>query len=387
MKKRLTLVLAGLYFFPWGIQCLVDNFLPIYVVSLPFATERTVGEIAAIASVVTMVSQLMWTNIAGRSKNKSNVLALSLVFLFIFSLLFLLDINRPLLILFTVLFYSCYMTHQPLIDTIAAEKYSETNLSFGFFRSFASLGYAVFGLFYTFLPNEPPSLFFIYVAVLAVVSVILSKLIKAPVLTTTNTTKEHKTYSRNCMNRDFVRFLIYSLLLFMCCRMLTSFFSVYYSTDMGLGGDVGMFSLIISLATVFEWLIMFLFGKKIVKLNTKAIFVVIAVMGLLKSFLIFIVQNEYLMFTVIIFHSLFFAFLWSSATPYIKKIVPENGLASAQGIWVIVTSGIAPLIGSYFGGLFAEAFGIRLLFLLNACIFLLLAFATPFLIKTTAISD
>ncbi len=383
MSKKLTPILIGLFLFPWGIQCLVDNFLPIYVASLPFSTEKTIGEISAIGAIVTMISQLVWTSFAGKARDKSRVLALSLILLTVFALLFLLPMTKALLILLTVLFYSCYMTHQPLIDTIAAEKHSETARSFGWFRSFASLGYAVFGLFYTFLPSEPPSLFFIYVAVLATLAAVLSLQIKAPSIAA----KESSGPSGPYMNPDFIRFLIYSFLLFLCSRMVVAFFSVYYSTDMGLGGSVSVFSLLISIATIVEWLLMLVLGKKIVRTDARWIFLLTALMGVFKALVIFTVRHTLLMFVIILFHAGFFALLWASSTPYIRRIVPANGLTAAQGVWTVVTSGIAPFVGSYIGGLFAEHFGLRMLFLLTAALFLLLALLTLLLIKKTSLSE
>ena len=125
MSRRLPVFLTALYLLPWGIQCLVNNFIPVYVASLPFATAQTVGDVVGLGAVITVFSQLLWSFFAGKAKNKSNVLALSLLLLGIFSLLFLIKgITKPLLFLFVTLFYSSYMAHQPLIDTIAPKSRS-----------------------------------------------------------------------------------------------------------------------------------------------------------------------------------------------------------------------------------------------------------------------
>ena len=152
MQKRISFALIGLYLFPWGMQVLVDNFISVYTGSLPFATEKTVGEVGAIGAIVTMLAQLIWTRAAGRTKDKSNALTLSFVLVAVFASMFLIfDVTKPLLFLFVTLFYSCYMTHQPLIDTIASDNYGKTGRPFGWFRSFASFGYAAMGFLFTFL--------------------------------------------------------------------------------------------------------------------------------------------------------------------------------------------------------------------------------------------
>lgn len=151
-SKRITLALIVLYFLPWGIQYLINNFMSVYVASLPFATEKTVGEVIGLGAIITCISQTVWPYFAGKAKNKSNVLCLSLMLLAGISLLFLNGaMTKPVLLVCVVLFYSCFMVHQPLIDTICSEIYQKTDFKFGFFRSFASLGYGIVGVVLMFL--------------------------------------------------------------------------------------------------------------------------------------------------------------------------------------------------------------------------------------------
>ena len=86
-NKRITFALIALYFLPWGIQYLINNFMSVYVASLPFATEKTVGEVIGLGAIITCISQTVWPYFAGKAKNKSNVLCLSLVLLAGISLL------------------------------------------------------------------------------------------------------------------------------------------------------------------------------------------------------------------------------------------------------------------------------------------------------------
>ena len=378
MQKRISFALVALYLFPWGIQVLVDNFISVYTGSLPFATEKTVGEVGAIGAIVTMIAQLLWTRAADRIKDKSNALTLSLLLVAVFASLFLVfDVTKPLLFLFVTLFYSCYLTHQPLIDTIASDNYSKTNRPFGWFRSFASFGYAAMGFLFTFLPNDGNK-FFIYVVILALVGAAVSRLVKSP-----NTyTAEEKKNSGGYMNRKFVCFLIFSFLLFMCSRTLATFFGAYYcDAEKGLGGSIGVFSLLVSIGTFGEWAVMLIFGRLIERMKFVYVFLTIALAGIFRCLVIFLVGDPYLMSVVCIFSAVWYGFLWSSATPYIKKIVPEEAFASAQGIWSVIAFGIAPFVGNYLSGVFAETFGYRILFLAVAGVMALLALLTPVLIK------
>ena len=215
MTKKHSAALIALYLLPWGIQFLVANFMPIYVASLPYANEETVGIVSALGSVVTMASQLLWTRFADRTAAKGRILALNLLLLAGFSVLFFLrNITLPLLLLITVLFYSCYMVHQPLIDTITAEACVKGGRSFPWFRSFASLGYGVMGIFFTVSPGKNPNSFFLYVVLLALVSAVIS-LFAPNTAPAPKTEKQNAKLSGGVLNRKFVLFLLYTFLSFL----------------------------------------------------------------------------------------------------------------------------------------------------------------------------
>ncbi len=283
-NKRITLTLIVLYLLPWGMQCLINNFMSVYVASLPFATEKTVGEVIGLGAIITCISQTVWPYWAGKSKNKSNVLCLSLVMLTAVSLLFLNGaMTKVILFATVVLFYSCFMVHQPLIDTICSEIHYKTRFSFGFFRSFASLGFGVMGIVLAFLPNDNPKIFFVYIAILAGVSAIFSKLVRAPRVENTQTEK-----NKNIFNATYIKFLIYTFFLFIGCAGITNFFSVYYTSPEGLGGSLSTLSMLIGAGALVEWLVVLLVAKFAEKVKAKYIFTAIAFSGIFRSLVIYI---------------------------------------------------------------------------------------------------
>ena len=147
MRRRFTGTLILLYALPWGLQCIVNTFMSVYVSSLPFSTEKTVGNVMAFGSAVTMLSQLVWSKIAYRCKNRFVLLFLSLLLIVLFCLPFLLvKMRLPLLYASVFLFYFCFMVHQPLLDAITTENAERLTLSFGAVRSFSTFGYALAGL-------------------------------------------------------------------------------------------------------------------------------------------------------------------------------------------------------------------------------------------------
>lgn len=370
MQKNLTFPLMMLYFVPWGIQCIIGNFMPVYVASLPFATEKTVGEVVALGAVITMISQVVWTKFADKSKNKNNVLVLSLILLAAFSGLFLIEgITKPILFIFVILFYSCYMTHQPLIETIAYENYSATKHSFAWFRSFASFGYAFIGLLITVLPKDNPKNFFIYSGILAILAVGITKMVPSKNIETIKTVTEKK----GIYNKAYILFLVLTFMFYFCSSITATFFPVYYTAKEGIGGSVGIYSLMVSVSTFLEWGIMIVFSKTLEKMKAKHKFFIMGISGIFRSGIIFLVENQYLILLSFLFQGIWYGLLWSSVTPYIKKIVPENCLASAQGAWTVVSAGLATFAGTYAGGIIADVIGLKMLFMIISVV---LIFAT-----------
>ena len=376
-NKRITFALIALYFLPWGIQYLINNFMSVYVASLPFATEKTVGEVIGLGAIITCISQTVWPYFAGKAKNKSNVLCLSLVLLAFISLLFL-NGAMTKLVLFgcVVLFYSCFMVHQPLIDTICSEIHHKTGLGFGFFRSFASLGFGLFGVILMFLPHDDPKVFFVYIAILAAVSALVSKTVRAPRVE--NAPEEQ---NKNVFNAAYLKFLAYTFVLFIGCAGTTNFFSVYYTAKDGLSGNMGTLSLILGLDGIAEWLVIMAISKFAHKFKSKHIFTAIAFLGVFRSFIVYIAPGPGVAALSMLFSCSFYGLLWATLAPYIKKIVPAEGNAFAQGLWTVVASGAGTFVGSYLSGVFAEAFGMKLLFLALAILMAVLTAVTPALIE------
>lgn len=376
-SKKVTIALLGMYLLPWGIQYLINNFMSVYVAALPFATDKTVGEVLGIAALVTCLSQTVWPYVAGKAKNKSNVLFLSLILMAATSLLFLKPtMTKMFLYISVILFNACFMAHQPLIDTICSEIHYKTKFSFGFFRSFASLGYGIAGFVLVALPHDNPALFFVYTAVLALVSAIFSKMVKSPRVFNGEEDK-----GKNIFNSAYIKFLIYTLILYIGNSGMSAFFAVYFTSPEGLGGSLGFLSLIMGISAFAEWLIVMFYSKFAEKIKAKYTFFMIAFLGVFRSIVIYLAPTPGIAVITMVFNCMWFGLLWATVTPYIKKIVPAEGNAFAQGLWTVVSSGAGTFIGSYASGIYAEAFGQKSLFLAVAILMGVLALLTPVLIE------
>ena len=166
--------------------------------------------------------------------------------------------------------------------------------------------------------------------------------------------------------------------------MLSAFFPVYYSTDRGLNADIGALSLMVSAGTFVEWTVMVLFGRTAAGFKPKTAFLLIALSGVCRSLLIYLVQDWRFIMLSVLFSGVWFGLLWATATPYLAKILPSAHLTEAQGLWTVVAFGISPFLGSFAGGQLAAYFGLRQLFLLIAAALAGLCVITPFLFPSKA---
>lgn len=377
MSRRTTVCLSAIYFLPWGLQCFVNNMMPIFVASLDFATDKTVGEVAGLGAVVTAISQLIWSLASGCSKKKGMVLSLSLALLCVTSLLFLQNnITYGRLMIFVVLFYACYMAHQPIVDTIVSETYMHTSHSFAFFRSFASLGYAVAGLLIAILPNSDPKLFFIYIAILALIAAFFAIFQRNEASAIAEKTKEW-----GKLNFDFLKFAIFVLILFFSSSILATFTGVFFTGKSYLGGDVGVLGILLGVASIAEWLLIIVLSKWTARADPRLIFLIIAACGVGRSVILALAPNPTVASFTFLFYPPYFALLGATAAPYIKSIVPSGSNAFAQGVFMVVSFGLGTFLGSYVGGIVSDAFGIRNMFFMVATLFALLVPLSLVLVK------
>lgn len=376
MQKRLTGTLILLYTLPWGLQCLVQNFMSVYVASLPFSTEQTVGNVMAFGSAIIMVSQLVWSKIAYHSRNKFNILTLSFFLLALFSLPFLfVRMNLLLLYISVFLFYFCFMVHQPLIDSIATESTNKLVLSFGAVRSFSTFGYALVGLILGVVGYASSTDIFYYIAVLAGLSAVIS--MTAPKEAPPKQQEMERFRFAGLFNKRYVFFLLYTFLLYAVSAVNVVFFPVYY-TDV-LSGDIKHLSIMISVECFMEWGMMLVFGAKIAKTSPRKIFLIIAFAAAFRCFAVWFTENPYLILLTYFGSVVWFGLQWSSVAPYICQIVPKDCNMTAQSIWTLVSSGLGSTAGSLIGGVIARALSIRSLFFIATLLMLLLAALSPVL--------
>lgn len=158
-------------------------------------------------------------------------------------------------------------------------------------------------------------------------------------------------------------------------------FLVYFTSEEHLGGSVGVFSLLVSVSAVAEWLLVILLARLIPKMRSKWVFALIALSGVFRAFFIYIAKTPLVASLSFIFCAVWFGILWAAVTPYVKRSVDSGANAMGQGLFTVVSSGAGGFVGSYVSGIFAEALGLRTLFLALTVALLVLTLVTPLLIR------
>ena len=78
VSKKTDVSLILTYIFLWGMQ-FSGTLFSIFIDALPFTTTETIVNISSVNSVVIMLAQFTWTKVADRTRNKTNLIAISLI--------------------------------------------------------------------------------------------------------------------------------------------------------------------------------------------------------------------------------------------------------------------------------------------------------------------
>lgn len=374
MSKRTDISLILTYIFLWGMQ-FSGTLFSIFIDSLPFTTTETIANISSINSVVIMLSQFTWTKVADRTRNKTNLIALSLLMIIFSSvMLYFCELNIALLYVLVIIYNAAYCAHTPLIDTVTAEHTRVAKHPFAFYRAFGTLGYALIGIVFALIPNMEAKNGFIFMASFAILSIISSRFIG--VRSEISLPKEKRSYN-GVFNKRFILLLVYFFIYAIGTTFMNMYASIYFTSDDYLGGSVNTYVAVLVVATVIEWLVLLLLVRFNRFFSDKLRYILIPVFCLIKSGLLFIAPNYVMAIIAMAFQGFQHAFLWSSITPYIAKIVPKENIASAQGICNIGMSGIAPLIAAFVCGRIVGFTGVRPLFLITAIVMVILTLFAP----------
>lgn len=359
----ITASIMLLYLIQWGAQYIGYNYLPIYIDSLPFATNSTTGLAIAVGAATTICVQPFWGRMGDHAKTKNRVLIAALLLEALVGLLFFAEMpDLWMLLLCVVLFYIPFLAPQMLVDTIVVENLNRVKVRFGMLRCFASFGAALMSFVFGFVGEMTNIKAFSIFALFSAGSII-------PLLFIPKTKghahgmKQKGSYRSLLQNKRFILFLFYGFALFLCGAMVNAFFPIYFTTEKGLNAGVDVYGIFMGVTILLEASLMFFGSRFFTAMNPYAVFMFPLVAGVFRMLISFFAHSWMDMLIYPAFHALWFAPLWTKVAPFIQSVMPLEMRATGQSVWTIITCGIAPVIGSLLAGGLADWMGIREMFL------------------------
>jgi PPP family 3-phenylpropionic acid transporter len=382
------IVICIMYFILGVTQYFGTSYVSLYVSSFAFVDGLAVGLIMALNYVVTAVGQLIWGNLADKSWTKNRILFLVLGGIFLTTWPLILPNHQSIRTLLPSVMALNLFLLVPLtiFDAIVVENSQKSGLQFGTMRGFSSAGSAA-AAFTLFAVGTLAAIRLQAKTGLEIMGI--SALLALIPLCLTPKVSGHAYGQKGkrmseirilLKNKRFLLLLIYAMFNFTCTGAYVAYFSIFYTSAEGLSSSLEIFNLYGALCIAWEAILVIVSGRIFRKKDIYWVFTWVSIMGAFRSLAAFLAPNPYVLMAGGIFQGLMFGPLWGRVAPFIGSIVHDEVRATAQAIWSIVFQGLGPALGALIGGVATRIVGLRGVFMVIACLHLLVAaaFIIPF---------
>lgn len=388
MQRTAGPVFCLLYFIIGVSQYFGTTYVSLFLNSFDFIDGLAVGIIMAIHYLTGAVGQFLWGDLADCSRTKNRILSLVLAGIFASTWLLILPQHRSAgtLLLGVVCVNLFLLVPLSIFDTIVVENAASSKLPFGAMRSFSSAGSA-FAAFALFLIGTLAAIRIQAKTGLAIMAFsALAALLPMRLVPKTaghaygQRSQRAKQVVELMKNRRFLLLLAFGLCNFACTGAYVSYFAIYFTSTLGLGGKLELLNLYAALCIAGESILIAVSGRLFQKKDIYWIFTWVSVMGAFRSLAAFLAPNPYILLAGGIFQGLMFGPLWGRTAPFIGSLVRDEVRATAQAVWSIVIQGIGPALGALIGGGVTRIVGLHGVFGIVVCMHLVtaLAFLLPF---------
>ncbi len=350
----------------------VSSYFNIYLDELGF-TKTMIGTVTGVAWLAAMICQPGLGAWLDRSASRTRMLqGLILTTAVLYPLLLLNNSFVYILCVYTV--YLIFRRLQPAVNTALTVEYAEQNgRDYGPIRMMGAVGYTLMMAFVSWAAgreNGTASTFWLY-SVICLGNILLLFLLPPMPGHNARRGEEKVSFLSLLKNRGVVLLMLYHVLITTANGIGNAYFSIYAVSDMGTGNS--LYGIMVAVGSMLEIPFLFLADRIIRRLGTrKTVFILGLLMALRWGNAYFSVSTGQLFVTqgmnfVIILEGVTVAILISRLVLPEVKTAAQTLAASFQGIASIV-------ISSFGGGVLADAFGIRPLFMIAAAIALGTAF-------------
>ncbi|MFB5681039.1 MFS transporter [Paenibacillus terreus] len=345
-------------FLYFALMAMFLPFLPVYLDEQGVSTSQ-VGIIVCTGGIVTLISQPLWGMISDRTKTIRKIMLLLITCTSVTGYLLYDTASYGLLILFAMLVYFFLMPMDPLIESLNFRVAESTGASYGSFRTYGALGYAVMSLAAGYILSllGAGSMAYVFAGLGVVSFLICLRVPDAPVTGKPVTLDSLKGFLKN---KKTLLFLLLVFISSVPARLNDTFLGVYIRELGGSAELVGQAwflaagSEIAVFALSFWWLRK---GKELIIVTIAGAFYFV------RFFLTAWIADPQWLAILQILQIATFPVFYSAAIQYIYSIVPEEWRATGQTVLALLFFGISGIVASYAGGALYEAFGGRVLYL------------------------
>jgi len=338
-------------------------------------TKTGIGLITAVSALVALCFQPMLGLTADRTKSKNRMLqGLILLSAILYPLILVSENFLYILVVFTA--FTMIRRFLPSMNNSMTLEYVQANhIQYGPLRMMGAISYSAVMILVGRIADIGTRYTFYAYCVICALNILLIFLLP-PIHGHRHTGDTHR-FSEVLKNKTILKLLAFAALMSMAQGMFFSYYSIYFTTD--LGGTALQYGLVLSIAAFCEIPFLFFADRIIRRLGTKRMLFIICLLSFVRWMATFLIVDpgwqmavQMLNFLNILTTVAVSIKLSQLAAPQFKTTV----LTMAATVQTIASL----LISSFLGGLLADAIGIRALFLIAAVISLLTGLAFFYII-------
>ncbi|MDF2961609.1 MAG: transporter [Paenibacillus sp.] len=339
------------------------TFIPVYFQSIG-ATPTQIGTLLSLGPLIAVLAQPVWGTVGDRAKSKNSVLRMLIIATGLVILLFPVSTQFYYLLIMVGLFTFFQTSIAPLSDAITLEELDkQKRWSFGPIRLGGTIGFAIMSLAFGWIAKSHiDSLFIVYAMIMLVSLLLLSRF---PSVTGYQSAGRKMNIGVLFKNRKLMIYMGINLILHITLGYYYTFFPVYFHN---MGGNSFLLGWSMVISAVSEIPFLLYSGRIMKRIRITSILLVASVATALRWFAFSLTDNPYWVLPAQVLHGLIFIVLSVTMAMYINQEVPKELKASGQTLNALLSAGVARIIGSFFGGIASESYGMKNIFYYNAWI-------------------
>lgn len=331
-------------------------------------SKGTIGTINGMGSLCALAAQPVLGMLADRSRSKNRILQLLILLTAVLYPLILLNKSTGYILVVFCL-YCAVRRFQPSLNTSMSVEYAEqSGREYGPIRMMGAIGYSLAMAVVAQiagLVGHGTQLTFLTYSVICFLNIAL--IFFLPPMRGHNRKSEGATLSPLVIlkNKPILALILFQMLMSISHGLYGSFFSIYFTSDMG--GSNAAYGLSLSIAAAIEIPFLFFADKIIRRLGTRRTLLVIGSLSSLRWFLTYLAPSTSVLLVVQCMNFLNIVQTVAISLALSRLIVPQFK-TTVQSLAVTFQSVVSVLISSFLGGQLADIFGIRPLFLIAGII-------------------